>query len=240
MIGCRCDVCLSSDPRDKRNRTSILLATSHQKYLIDTPPELRLSCIRFGVDHVDAILFTHHHADHIMGLDDVRRFNHLKDGSMVCYGTEETLQEIQNTFRYAFGTDHFGGGLPVIELQPVADKFSVNGDTFLMLPVTHGPATQVNGFRIGGFAYLTDVKTVPDITLERLQGLDTLVLGVLRHRPHPTHLSVSEALELLNVLRPRQVFFTHISHDLGHEQTEASLPEGVRLAYDGLALELEV
>lgn len=239
MIGCQCDVCLSTDPRDKRNRPSILLTTEHQQYLIDTPPELRLSCIRFGVNHIDAILFTHHHADHIMGLDDVRRFNHLKDGSMTCYGTEETLREIQNTFRYAFGSNHFGGGLPVIELQPVADTFSVNGDIFQMLPVMHGPTTQVNGFRLGSFAYLTDVKTVPGQTKEQLRGLDTLILGVLRHRPHPTHLSVSEALELLDDLQPRQAFFTHISHDLGHEQTEAELPQGVRLAFDGLTLELD-
>lgn len=239
MIGCGCSVCGSSDPRDKRNRPSILVSSDGCNILIDTPPELRLSCLRFGVDHIESVVFTHHHADHIMGLDDIRRFNALKDGPMSCYGTALTLDEIKQTFRYAFGSHHYGGGLPILELEEISGPFCVESVPFEPLPVMHGP-TPVTGFRIGGFAYMTDVKSIPDETLDRLMGLDTLILGVLRHRPHPTHLSVPEALELLQRIRPRQTFFTHVAHDMGHRETEAGLPPSVRLAYDGMRLELDV
>lgn len=236
MIGCNCPVCTSQDPRDRRNRASILIRTGDTRLLVDTPPELRLSCIRFGVSHVSAILFTHHHADHIMGLDDVRRFNHLNHDAMVCRGAPETLSEIRRTFRYAFGTAHIGGGIPALSPRAFQDgMFSEQGVEIESLPVLHGH-TVVHGFRIGLFAYLTDVKTIPEHTRERLRGLDTLVLGVLRYRTHPTHLSVDEAMELLEDIRPRRTFFTHIAHDLGHAQTEDSLPADVRLAYDGLRL----
>lgn len=238
MIACDCSVCTSPDPRDKRNRPSILISANGSHLLVDTPPELRLSCINYGVKRVDAILFTHHHADHILGLDDVRRFNHVNDSAISCYGTRDTLNEVRQTFRYAFGTQHFGGGLPVIMLQEITGSFQVNGVTIQPLPVWHGP-TPVVGFRIGAFAYLTDVKTIPDETMDLLGGLDVLVLGVLRHRPHPTHLSVQEALELLDKIQPKKVFFTHIAHDLGHEKTEAGLPDNIRLAFDGMALTLD-
>ena len=239
MIGCRCPVCTSDDPRDHRNRPGLLLQSDGVSILVDTPPELRLACVRFGVECVDAVLFTHHHADHIFGLDDIRRFNARRDGPIRCYGAEETLVEIRSTFRYAFGTRHYGGGLPVIRLVPVDGRFRVGNLEFVTLPVWHGP-TRVIGFRTGAFAYLTDVKVIPQETVPLLQGLDTLVLGVLRWREHPTHLSVPEALELLKVIHPRQTYFTHIAHDLGHEETERQLPAGVHLAYDGLALEVDI
>jgi len=239
MIGCRCPVCTSDDPRDHRNRPGLLLRTEELSLLVDAPTELRLACIRYRVERVDAVLFTHHHADHIFGLDDIRRFNVERDGPIECYGTRETLAEIRKTFRYAFGTRHYGGGLPVLRLIPVDGRFRVGDLEFLTLPVWHGP-TPVTGFRAGGFAYLTDVKTIPRETLPLLQGLDTLILGVLRWREHPTHLSVSEALELLDIIRPGRTYFTHIAHDLGHRETEERLPPGVRLAYDGLELEVDI
>lgn len=238
MIGCDCPVCRSDDPRDRRNRPCVLLRGEGAGVLVDTPPELRLACIQHGVREVDSVVFTHHHADHIFGLDDVRRFNHLNNGPLTCYGAESSLQEIRATFRYAFGSEHYGGGLPVIRLQPVDGPFLAGGLEFEPLPVLHG-RTPVLGFRIGDFAYVTDVKTIPGTTLERLRGLNTLVLGVLRHREHPTHLSVSEALELLADIRPAKTYFTHIAHDLGHRQTEECLPPDVRLAYDGLVLAVD-
>lgn len=239
MIGCSCPVCLSSDPRDKRNRPSILLSSGGRTILVDTPPELRLACIREGVTNVDAVIFTHHHADHIMGLDDIRRFNAVKGGPVSCYGAPITLDEIRKTFRYAFGSQHYGGGLPVLNLVELDGLREIEGIPVEPLTVLHGP-TEVTALRIGSFAYVTDVKSVPGQTLERLKGLDTLVLGVLRHRPHPTHLSVTEALDLLDQLQPRRAYFTHIAHDLGHQQTEDSLPENVFLACDGLRLKVEV
>ncbi len=239
MIGCSCPVCLSSDPRDKRNRPSILLSSGGRTILVDTPPELRLACIREGVTNVDAVIFTHHHADHIMGLDDIRRFNAVKGGPVSCYGAPITLDEIRKTFRYAFGSQHYGGGLPVLNLVELDGLREIEGIPVEPLTVLHGP-TEVTALRIGSFAYVTDVKSVPGQTLDRLKGLDTLVLGVLRHRPHPTHLSVTEALDLLDQLQPRRAYFTHIAHDLGHQQTEDSLPENVFLACDGLRLKVEV
>ncbi len=238
MIGCDCAVCKSEDMRDRRNRPSAIIQVDGVDLLIDTPPELRLSCINYGVKNIDAVLYTHHHADHILGLDDIRRFNHLKDGPIKCYGTKHTLDEIRQTFRYAFGTQHFGGGLPVIELCCINGSFQSVGVNVEPLPVMHGP-TEVMGFRIGSFAYLTDVKNIPESTLKRLYDLDILVLGVLRHRFHPTHLSVGEALEVLDAIRPRNTYFTHISHDLGHAETENALPDNIRLAYDGLRIDLQ-
>lgn len=238
MIACDCAVCTSDDPRDKRNRPCLLIRCGQENILIDTPPELRVAALRWDVRSVDHVLYTHHHADHIFGLDDLRRFNHLRDAEITCYGSERSLSEIRQTFRYAFGTEHLGGGLPVIRLQPVNGSFPLAGFEVQTLQVMHGP-TPVLGYRMGGFAYVTDVKTIPRETREQLRGLDVLVLGVLRHRPHPTHLSVAEALDVLDDLRPRKAYFTHIAHDLGHAATEADLPPDVRLAYDGLSLSLE-
>ncbi len=206
---------------------------------MDTPPELRLSCIRYGVNRVDAVVFTHHHADHIMGLDDIRRFNAITDGAIECYGSSETLSEVRQTFRYAFGSQHYGGGLPILELVELNGMADIAGLPVEPLTVLHGK-TGVTALRVGSFAYVTDVKTIPYPALERLRGLDTLALGVLRQRPHPTHLCVSEALDLLDQIQPQRTYFTHIAHDLGHQQTQEALPEGVFMAYDGLRLEIEV
>lgn len=235
MIGCDCSVCRSADPRDKRNRCSVLISHAGARILVDTPPELRLSCIANDVRSVDAVLYTHHHADHIVGLDDMRRFNCLSGSAVPCYGSVRTLCEIRQTFRYAFHTEHLGGGIPHLRLIEVGGPFEAAGLAVEPVRVLHG-CTEVLGYRIGSFAYVTDVKTLPPAAVERLTGLDTLVLGVLRHRPHSTHLSVSEALDLLDVLKPRRAFFTHIAHNLGHAETEARLPDNVRLAYDGLLI----
>jgi len=238
MIGCDCAVCHSTDERDQRNRPSIMVIADGVSLLIDTPPELRLSCIKYGIRRADAVLFTHHHADHILGLDDVRRFNLINDEAMRCYGSSVTLEEVRKTFRYAFGTNHYGGGLPVLDLIPVDSMFSVEDVEIDPLLVLHGP-TEVFGYKIGKFAYVTDVKQIPPASYEKMKNLDLLVLGVLRHREHPTHLSVSEALAVLDELKPKMTYFTHIAHDLGHAVTEELLPENIRLAYDGLYIAID-
>jgi phosphoribosyl 1,2-cyclic phosphate phosphodiesterase len=238
MIGCRCATCLSDDPRDRRARPSIYVELRDgTRILVDTTPDLRMQALRFNVVRVDAILFTHCHADHVMGLDDIRRFNLLQDASIPCYGDRRTMADLRRTFSYAFESPEPGGGIPRIQLCPIAGPFSLGRQEIVPVPVIHGSRT-ILGFRLGTFAYLTDCNAIPDGSWELLQGLDTLVLDALRHRPHRTHFSVAGALGVVERLAPRRAYFTHISHDLPHAATNASLPPGVELAWDGLELDI--
>jgi phosphoribosyl 1,2-cyclic phosphate phosphodiesterase len=247
MIGCECAVCRSSDPRDKRTRTSILIellggggealaaASAVRTILVDTSTDLRTQALTNGVTRVDAILFTHSHADHVMGLDEVRRFNVLQKAPMPCYGDAETLADLRRTFSYALSGEHAGGGVPHLSLFRIGGPFSLGAAEIVPVPLLHGPR-MILGFRIGPFAYLTDCSAIPEPSWPLLTGVKTLVLDALRNRPHPTHFSVPEALEVAARLAPEQTYFTHICHDLPHAATCARLPRGVELAYDGLVL----
>jgi phosphoribosyl 1,2-cyclic phosphate phosphodiesterase len=238
MIGCRCGTCRSSDPRDRRNRPSIAFEmTGGVRVLVDTTPDLRTQALAFGIDRVDAILFTHCHADHVMGLDDVRRFNVLQKASIPCYGDARTVQELRRTFSYIFESRDEGGGLPQIQLYPIGGPFCVGGEEVIPVPVLHGQRL-VLGYRVRRFAYLTDCSAIPESSWALLEGIDTLVIDALRHRPHPTHFTVMEALAVAARLAPRRTWLTHICHDLPHADTNATLPSGVELAYDGLAIEI--
>lgn len=237
MIGCDCPVCRSDDPKDKRTRSSVLVESLGTTLLIDTTPELRIQVLREDVRHIDAVLFTHAHADHVFGLDDVRRFNDLSGRSMPCYGNPETLATIRRAFEYVFVPTQIGGGKPTLDLIPVEQEFSVNGVTVQPVKVMHG-MLHILGYRIGGFAYLTDVSRIPEHSIELLADLDVLVLGVIRHQPHETHFCLPEGLETVEKLQPKRAFFTHIAHKLGHQETNAALPPHVRLAYDGLQVTL--
>jgi phosphoribosyl 1,2-cyclic phosphate phosphodiesterase len=238
MIGCSCPTCRSDDPRDRRSRPSIYIELRDgTRILVDTTPDLRMQALRFNVVRVDAILFTHCHADHVMGLDDVRRFNMLQDASIPCFGDRRTMTELRRTFAYVFESQERGGGTPRIQLFPVGGPFTLGRQEIVPVPVLHGSRT-ILGFRLGNFAYLTDCSAIPDSSWELLRGLDTLVLDALRHRPHPTHFTVAEALDVVGRLRPRHTYFTHICHDLPHAATNASLPSGVELAWDGLEVEM--
>jgi phosphoribosyl 1,2-cyclic phosphate phosphodiesterase len=239
MIGCRCPVCQSTDERDHRTRPSIYLQFDDgTSVLVDTTPDLRTQALRYGVERVDAILFTHCHADHVMGLDDVRRFNVLQGGRPItCYGDDQTLDNLRRIFSYAFeATDH-GGGLPRIQLQRLAGPLSIAGQTIVPVPVWHGPRL-ILGYRVGGFAYLTDCNGIPDDSWPLLDQLDTLVIDAVRHRPHGTHFNVAGALGVIERLAPRRAYLTHICHDLPHAATNRQLPAGVELAYDGLVVEI--
>ena len=237
-IQCRCDVCASPDPRNARARCSVVVTVGGRSVLIDTPPELRQQAIRFHLTRVDVVLFTHSHADHIFGLDDIRRFNDLQGGEMPCYGRAETLADIERAFRYVFTETQAGGGKPRLALHPVeSGPFCAAGVAVEAIPILHG-RLPVFAYRFGSFAYVTDVSEIAPASRDRLRGLDTLVLGALRHREHATHFSVAQALEVVADLKPRRTFFTHMAHDLEHRATEAGLPPGVRLAYDGLILEI--
>jgi phosphoribosyl 1,2-cyclic phosphate phosphodiesterase len=253
MIGCGCAVCRSDDPCDRRTRPSILIdvigdwdaadarrrsatANAVRHVLVDTSTDLRAQALAHGVARVDAILFTHSHADHVLGLDEVRRFNHLQRAVVPCFGDARTLSDIRRTFAYVFAPpDEPGGGIPQITLARLAGAFSLGGVEFHPVPVFHGTRL-ILGFRVGSFAYLTDCSRIPDDSWPLLDGVGTLVVDALRDRPHPTHFNVAEALDVVRRLGPERAYFTHICHDLPHAATCARLPAGVELAYDGLVL----
>lgn len=238
VIGCHCAVCSSTDARDKRTRPSALIEVDGRTVLIDTAPELRLQLVRAGVDHLDAIVFTHEHADHIYGLDDVRVFSMRQRRPLPTYGSARTLAALRRAFAYIFDAAPMtGGGRPQLEPIEIDGPFRAAGVAFEPLTVWHGD-TPVLAFLIGRLAYVTDVSRIEPATMDRLRGLDVLILDALRERPHPTHYSLAEALAVIEELRPNRAYLTHICHDMGHAATEPKLPRGVHLCFDGLALEL--
>lgn len=244
MIGCACDVCRSGDPRDTRTRPSILIELDAAlpgqgafRLLVDTSTDLRAQALRERLDRVDAVFYTHPHADHIFGFDELRRFNHLTRLPIPAYGSPETIAAIRHTFAYAYDPDApKGGGVPDVRLWHIAGPFSMAGHELTPIPVWHG-TTRVLGLRVGNFAYLTDCNRIPAESMAQLEGLDVLVLDALRRKAHPTHFTIDGALEVVAALAPREAWFTHMAHDLPHAATCAALPAGVSLAYDGLVIE---
>ena len=240
MIGCTCAVCLSDDPRDTRSRPSILVRpSSGASILVDTSSDLRAQALRFRVARVDAVLYTHSHADHILGLDELRRFNTLQQGPIPLYGDERTMDDLQRIFSYAFHTRREPGHEYVPQLVPfVLDgPVCVAGTEVRPVPVRHG-ARSILGFRFGRFAYLTDCNEIPDASWALLEDLDVVVVDALRERTHTSHFSLAQAIEAASRIGARRTFFTHMAHDLGHAATCAKLPAGMALAYDGLRLEI--
>jgi riboflavin kinase/FMN adenylyltransferase len=238
MIGCHCKVCTSEDPRDKRTRPSIAVHFEGRVVLIDAGPDFRQQALRVRLPRVDAILLTHAHADHILGLDDVRPFNFRQKESIPIYATAEVLAAVERIFAYAFETKPTQSTKPKFNLIEIdQDPFLVQGREFLPLPLKHGWGRST-GFRFGNAAYLTDHNEIPEATLAKLSGLDVLFVDGLRYKPHPTHSHVALALKNVERLQPQRAYFTHICHDLGHARAESLLPPHVRLAYDGLEIAL--
>ena len=238
-IGCSCAVCHSADPRDRRTRPSVLIEYGGKFVLIDTTPDFREQAIREHIRQIDAVLYTHTHADHILGIDDLRPLSFHRGGKIPLYARPESAEFLRNMFRYIFDADYKFGGLAQVELRPIDGDLDLFGARFVPVPVIHGEA-EIYGFRFGSAAYLTDFSTVPDSSYALLQDLDVLFLDALRYKPHPTHSTVEQSLKIAEQLHAKRVFFTHICHDLAHETTNAKLPAHVRLSYDGMKLEFEI
>lgn len=237
-IGCHCAVCTSSDPRDQRLRPSVLVSYGGRNVLIDTTPDFRTQALRARMERLDAVVFTHSHADHMMGLDDVRPFNFRQQSQIPIYASRPTMNAIQRCFPYIFDNEKKESNVPKLEPHVIGtEPFDVLGVPWGAVPVLHGSQT-VFGFRFGEAAYLTDHSLIPDTSLALLRGLDVLFLDALRYKPHPTHSTVEQSIATVRTAQPKRAFFTHICHDLSHELAESLLPPDIRLAYDGLEIEV--
>lgn len=243
-IGCDCPVCKSSNPRDRRLRTSVVVryvaGGTDRAVVVDTTPDFRQQALSAGFRRLDAILFTHDHADHIMGLDDVRPFNYGRRDRIPAYASAATMKSLRRVFPYAFaGEGRHPGGVPRLDGRTIGEYAAIDapGMRFQAFAVHHG-RKRILGFRFGRAAYVTDQTGFPKESLPWLEDLDVLFLGALRHIPHPTHSTVAQSLALVERFRPARAFFTHICHDLSHEETNRHLPDGVALAYDGLKVEV--
>ncbi|MCI0737489.1 MAG: MBL fold metallo-hydrolase [Gemmataceae bacterium] len=238
IVGCDCHVCTSPDPRNQRYRCAVLIGTPQGNILIDTPPELRLQLLRAKVKVVHAVLFTHYHADHLYGLDDLRPIPKQLGAAVPIYCNYEVERTIRQSFAYAFSQNADGlpaGFIPKLEFRNIEEApFSVLGQRVTPIPLIHAHF-HVLGFRMGDVAYCTDVNKIPKESWPLLEGVRILVLDALRYRPHPGHFSLDEALEVVDRLKPERTYFTHMSHDLEHEETNRNLPKNVELAYDGLS-----
>ena len=243
LIGCGCATCTSRNPKNRRTRCAVVLGLPEGNLLIDTPPELRIQLIRERIGLIHAVLFTHAHADHLFGLDDVRIFPRYLGCELPVYCEPHVERSIRTAFGYAFDprVQHYpAGGLPKVVFRPItADPFEVLGARVVPFRLVHGRAS-VLGYRFGNVAYSTDVKQIPPESLALLSGLDVLILDCLRRQPHPTHLSVDEAIDVVRRLAPKRTLLTHVCHRLEHEATSESLPVGIELAYDGMRIPLGI
>jgi len=240
-IGCGCEVCQSTNPKNNRTRSSVIFGLPGGNLLVDTTPEMRVQLIRERIGLVHAVVYTHEHADHIFGLDDLRLFPFMIGGPVPLYCQTAVEQRIRTSFDYAFQqtAETHQGSRPKLVFETITDApFEVLGVTVMPIPLCHGARTRVFGFRIGDVAYCTDVSEIPAESIGRLRNLDTLILGSLRYKPHPTHLCVDEAVAIVRELSPRQTYFTHMAHELEYETLKSELPDYIQPAYDGLQVAL--
>ncbi len=240
VIGCSCEVCRSENPKNKRTRSSIYIVEDETHILVDTTPDLRFQALRERITRIDAVIYTHTHADHLHGIDELRIFNFLKMGPIPIYSYREHLEEIKRRFSYIFdGKSAPGGGKPWLIPEEVKENepFKIGRLVFIPLTLYHGNM-RVLGFRLKDFAYLTDCNRIPDESMEKLRGVRVLIIDALRYSPHPTHFSLSEAIEIINVISPEKAYLTHMSHDFDHEKLKNELPDNVEPSYDGMVIEL--
>jgi phosphoribosyl 1,2-cyclic phosphate phosphodiesterase len=239
-IGCQCSVCTSDNPKNRRLRASIWMSWDGKGILVDTSTDLRHQALKFKVARVDAVLYTHSHADHIHGIDELRSYNALQKTEIPCYGSAQTMNYLQGAFRYIFSPEENGlTYIPRLTTRVIDGPFDLFGQGVVPLLAFHGPSGPVFGYRVGPFAYLTDVASVPDETLALMGGLEVLILDALRPSYHPSHLTIEAATDLASRIGAAQTYFTHMSHDAEYDEINASLPSGIELAYDGLQLDFQ-
>ncbi|MBI5875625.1 MAG: MBL fold metallo-hydrolase [Deltaproteobacteria bacterium] len=239
VIGCKCSICISRDIKNKRTRSSLLVTANNKNILIDTSTDLRHQALSHNLERIDAVLYTHPHADHIHGIDELRSFNMIQKRPIPCYGSGFTINRIRDVFNYIFTNNENDSWKPELETFLISAPFDLFG--FLIQPINiyHGKM-QIFGFRINNFAYITDCSQIPDDSKKMLDNLDVLILGALRHKPHPTHFSIQEAVQIGAELKSKRVILTHLSHNLDYSETNKSLPQGFELAYDGMEIVLRL
>lgn len=236
-IGCNCQVCSSENPRNQRGRASILVTTNNKNILVDTSPDLRNQVLRNKITHIDVVFFTHAHADHIHGIDDLRSFNYLQGMSIPCYGGKDTIERIKRIFEYMFSRSDIYWNRPQLTLKEMSFSIKLFDLEITPVEIFHGK-TPIFGYRLGNMAYLTDCSNIPEKSKNLLEDLDLLILGALRFSPHPTHFSIGEALVAIREIKPKRAILTHITHEIDHDVVNAILPKGVELGYDGMVIYL--
>ncbi|MEE9542165.1 MAG: MBL fold metallo-hydrolase [Thermodesulfobacteriota bacterium] len=241
VIGCTCSACVSSHPGNKRTRSSIALELTDKTILIDTSTDLRMQALASNLTRVNAVLYTHHHADHIHGIDDLRSYNRIQDEETIpCYGNKETTDRILRSFEYIFatkGSKFEGGWKPNLSIEVIDGPFTLFGKEIIPIKIEHGPRT-ILGFRIENFAYLTDCSGIPDESMELLKGTEVVVIGALRQRPHPSHFSISQALEAASLIGAKKTILTHLGHAVDYEEINPTLPDNAELGFDTMTIEL--
>lgn len=239
IIGCKCKTCLSNNPKDKRLRASVFIEHNGLKILIDSSIDFRQQLLRENITDLDAILFTHHHVDHIFGLDDLRQINQRLNKWVDIYGNKMTLDEIKTTFRYALDEELISYmAVPLIRFNYLNNNiFRIKDSEITPIEVWHG-RIKIYGYRIDKFAYITDCSNIPESEFYKIENLDLLIINSLRRAPHPTHFNLEQAVRIAQKAKPKRAFFTHITHDLNHDETNKTLPEGIELGYDGLKIEI--
>jgi len=236
VIGCSCPVCISATPRNIRTRSSVLINTGLSNILIDTSTDLRAQALSLGITKIDAVLFTHPHADHIHGIDELRSFNMIQGGPIPCFGNIETVERIKTIFNYIFNSEKADSITPQLSINVIEGPFTAGSVDVIPIEARHGRAA-VLGFRIGDFAYMTDCSEIPPDSMKKLLGLDVLVLDALRFRSHPTHMNIDEAIEVVSKLAPKRTILTHLSHDIDYMRDNPELPEGMEFAFDGMVVD---
>ncbi|MGQ0793667.1 MAG: MBL fold metallo-hydrolase [Deltaproteobacteria bacterium] len=237
IVGCPCRICASTNPKNTRTRTSALIQTSGKNILIDTSTDLRQQALRHKITRIDAVLYTHSHADHTHGIDELRTYNFINKMAIPCFGSPETVRNLQSNFKYIFDGSYSAGGKPLIQLTAVSEEFSVCETRVIPIEINHAH-WMIFGYRVGNAAYLTDCSGIPEDSMRKLAGLDILILSALRYNPHPAHFSVEQAIEVVRRLRPKLAVFTHMGHELDYDELSGKLPEGILAAYDGMEFDI--